>query len=302
MSDDRAVGISVVIVTYNSENEIVACLDSLLEEVKGFSSQVVIVDNNSTDSTLESLDKIKSKWCYSANKLELITNNTNLGFTKALNQGLKKCRGNYILTLNPDTVLQVSCITKLANALNHDDKIGIVAPQLLNPDGSIQPSCRRFPRRQDVLWEISGLSYLFRKSKQFNRWKMGEFKHLSRLDVDQPQGACLLFRRMILDSVGYWDESFPMFFSDVDWCKRVKSEGYKILFEPAAKVVHHKGVSVSRNRAKMIWTSHRSFYEYFKKHKKKFLFVNEIFGVILFVSGIFRIVLVSIFDRITKNR
>ena len=105
--------------------------------------------------------------------------------------------------------------------------------------------------------------------------------------MDQPQGACLLFRRHLLQEVGYWDESFPMFFSDVDWCLRVKQHGWQILFEPLAQVIHHKGSSVYQNRPSMIWSSHISFYRYLKKHHPNPI-INPLLGLLLIITAIFR--------------
>ena len=144
--------------------------------------------------------------------------------------------------------------------------MGIVAPQFLNADGSIQPSCRRFPRHRDIVFHALGLNYLFPYSKLYNYWKMGDFDHQSQRFVDQPQGAFLLTHRRAFEDVGLLDENFPMFFSDVDWCRRFINKGWKITFTPEVKIIHHKGSSVynNRNRISLIWSSHISFYLYFQ--------------------------------------
>ncbi len=278
--------ISAIIVTYNNASHIKPCLQSFLSASKDLSAQIVIVDNHSTDQTRPILMQFESMpHCH----LELVLNDRNIFFTKALNLGLTRARGEAVLVLNPDTELQGGALRKMLDIVARDKQVGVVAPQLLNADGTVQQSCRRFPRRRDVLSEIAGLSRLFPGSDRFNRWKMGDFDHLSQKSVEQPQGACLLFRRSALAEIGYWDERFEMFFSDVDWCKRVKSAGLNILFEPCAQVLHHKGASVRQARARMIWTSHRSFYHFFKKHRRKFPVANEIFGAILFLTAVARI-------------
>lgn len=283
--------ISVVIVTYQNENEITACLESLLNELKNYTYQIIVIDNNSQDQTKQCLADFKK-----IGTIQIIFNEKNLGFTKAINQGLRESNGNFILTLNPDTVLQSECLGVLLNTLNENTNVGVVAPQLRNSDGSIQRSCRRFPKRRDVLFHLSGLSYLFRNSRLFNGWKMGDFDHLAKRSVDQPQGAFLLFRREVLRETGLWDERFPMFFSDVDWSKRVKKCGYEILFEPAATVVHRQGVSVFKSRATMIWSSHLSFYRYFKKHERDLKLLNELIGVILILSAFLRSIWILLFS------
>ncbi len=297
MSVEQDVLVSVVVVTYNSANEIVMCLQSLGLELQGDISQIIVVDNDSSDKTRNFVSAVAD----SETGVELLCNDQNLGFTRALNQGLKRCRGQYILILNPDTCLRPSCLSTLRQALDAHKNVGVVAPQLLNPDETVQPSCRRFPRRQDLIWELSGLSRVFAKSRQFNHWRMGDFDHLSSRAVDQPQGACLFFSKAVLDEVGLWDEQFPMFFSDVDWCLRVKNSGYGTYFESAAKVGHMRGASVFKYRTRMLWTSHRSFYHYFVKHKQSFVLVNELFGVILWLVCLVRICVVP-FEQLARNR
>lgn len=276
--------ISVVIVTYQSGNHITACLRSLLNELKNTDYKIIIIDNNSLDETRQRLDELKEN-----DAVHLIFNEKNLGFTKALNQGLGKVQGDFILILNPDIVLQPGCLGALLRSLGEKPQVGVVAPQLLHEDSSVQPSCRRFPKLRDVVFNLTGLSALFNSSRLFNGWKMGDFGHDSQRSVEQPQGAFLLLRKKILPEVGLWDESFPMFFSDVDWCKRVKEHGVDILFEPAAKAVHRKGASIAKLRSRMIWSSHRSFYRYFKKHRQGIGFLTEILGAVLILSAVVRI-------------
>ncbi|MFQ5640443.1 MAG: glycosyltransferase, partial [bacterium] len=211
MPDDRIPNLSVVIVTYNNELEITACLASALHAAKDVTCEIIIIDNGSKDGTRNKIAEVISN--DQKSRVELVVNTQNLGFTKALNQGLRKSCGEFILALNPDTTLQPASLTILMQTLQEDTKTGLIAPQLLNTDGTVQPSCRRFPRRRDVFFEITGLSLLFPKSRFFNSWKMGDFDHKHRSYVEQPQGACLLFKRQLLTEIGFWDESFPMFFS-----------------------------------------------------------------------------------------
>ncbi len=278
--------ISVVIVSYNNAAHIKDCISSVLCEVEGLSWEIILVDNNSTDRTVSIVEGLAE--LSHPGRIELIKNTGNFGFTSALNQGFSISSGDTLLVLNPDTEIRRGALRELMTGADQRGRNCVLAPQLQNADGSIQPSCRRFPRRSDVLYEVLCLGRLFHRSKRFNRWKMGDFDHRTTRLVDQPQGACLLFSRQLLNAVGLWDEDFPMFFSDVDWCKRVKIAGYDIVFEPSAVVTHHQGASVRQRRAEMIWASHRSFYLYFKKHERKFPIANEIYGVILLLTALVR--------------
>jgi len=298
---DASADLSVAIVTYNSAEHIAACLTSLVADTSELCVQTTLVDNASTDATLASIEAAVSQLSDRRHWFDVHANSKNIGFTRALNSALKYCAGKYVLVLNPDTEILAPCMDTLFQALRQEDNVGVVAPQLLNKDGSVQPSCRRFPRRRDVLFEISGMSRLFPRSRSCNSWKMGDFDHRSRSLVDQPQGAFLLFERKLLLEAGFWDERFPMFFSDVDWCLRVRHLGYNILFEPAAQVIHHKGASVYSDRSRMIRSSLRSFYHYFRKHCRNILFVNEFLGLILWVTAAIRVGLFHLAGCLRKS-
>jgi len=259
------IDITIIIVTYNHETEISACLKSLKHNLMRFHAQLIIIDNFSRDQTVRKIRQALQP-LFKDHEFLLIQNSKNEGFTKAVNQGLRQSKGKYILLLNPDTVILDDVLPVLIEQLKKNDNFGIIAPQFLNSDGSIQPSCRRFPKHRDLLYTSLGLATIFKKSPQFNHWKMGDFDHNSARFVDQPQGAFLLTQQKAVQQVGLLDELFPMFFSDVDWCRRFTEKGWKIFFYPNVQIVHHKGTSIYKNRLKMIWSSHQSFYRYFKKY------------------------------------
>jgi GT2 family glycosyltransferase len=197
-----------------------------------------------------------------------------------------------VLFLNPDTILPPASLAALLEKLFAFPDAGVIAPQLIHRDGRIQLSCRRFPTHRDLFCELSGLSRLFPDSPDLNRWKMGEFDHRRAAEVDQPQGACLLARPEVLKQVGGWDERFPIFFSDVDWCRRVWENGWKIRFEPAVQIVHAQGVSVRQVRAAAIWSSHVSCWRYLRKHEnnRREHWLNLIFGPLLLLAAGARII------------
>lgn len=255
----KAPKISIIIVTWNSGNEIIACLDSIYAQ-NHVPCEVIVIDNASEDNTVELLKNHRGK-------IALIYNSTNLGFAEAVNQGLKKAIGDYILLLNPDTVLQPGALKIMFDFMVSHPEAGAVGPQLLNVDGTIQPSCREFPRPAYFIWEFTGLARLFPKHPVFGSWRMGYFDHQSQREVDQPMGACLMVRKMAIDQTGPMDsKNFPMFFNEVDWCLRIKRQGWKIFFLPEAKMTHYHGASTRKNRRQMIVSSHRSLERYFTKH------------------------------------
>jgi len=270
--------LSVVIVTWNSSGCIHDCLSSL--EGKTSDIEVIIVDNDSHDGTQEIVEK-HFPW------VRLISNSHNAGYAHANNQGIAESSGDYLLFLNPDTIVNDRAIPALMTFMKSHDEAGALAPQLINPDGTVQQSCREFPTWQILLWEFTGFSRIFSKSRLFARWRMGYFDHRSMREVDQPMASCLLVPRGVLEAVGVFDERFPMFMNDVDLCYRIKKGGWCIVFFPEASVVHRLGESTERVKKQMIISSHRSIYHYFKKHHPTW--TNEILGAFLVIAALIRI-------------
>ena len=292
MSDFSA-KLSAIIVTFNNASVLQSTLSALTENVSFRPLEILLIDNHSTDGTLDIIRTFAREASTRDIRILFRLNKKNRGFTHAVNQGLRHATGELILFLNPDVQLTKNSVEQMVELLTVQPDVGIVAPQLLFPDGRIQLSCRHFPRCRDVIFEITGLSRLFSRSKVFNYWKMGYFSHNRIRRVDQPQGACLLTTRSIVDMVGPWDERFFLFFSDVDWCRRVKRRRKKIYFYPEAKAIHKKGDSVYRYRIKSLFYSHRDFIEYFWKYNRKIwqLPINLGMSIVLFIVGTIRIVL-----------
>lgn len=292
------INISTIIVTFNHENEIISCLNTLLNALASLRAQIIVIDNHSQDQTLSNVHSVFKKYD-DRNELQVIRNKVNLGFTKAVNQGLTKISGEYVLILNPDTELPPDIFPVLFNVFQNNKKCGIVSPQFRNSDGSLQPSCRRFPRHRDIIYTTFALNKLFPKSRKFNYWQMGDFDFQTQRKVHQPQGAFLLMHRAALEQVGFMDEKFPMFFSDVDWCRRFIKKGWEIIFLPDVKIIHQQGSSIFKSRLKMIWSSHRSFYSYFVKYypAKKWTSINLLTGCLLILLALLR----SLFCLLTNN-
>jgi hypothetical protein len=291
--------IAIIIVTFQNAGEISACLKSLVKAAPGRQVHLFLIDNASTDRTPEIARDTIAELPHPRFVVEFIANTSNLGFTRAVNQGLQcyaaHCRDRHLplLFLNPDTILPESNLSALLEKLHSLPDTGVIAPQLVYHDGRIQPSCRRFPAHWDLFCELSGLSRLLPESHKFNRWKMADFDHREAIEVDQPQGACLLARPEVVAQVGPWDERFPLFFSDVDWCRRVWQHGWKIRFEPSVQVIHTQGASVQQVRPSAIWSSHRSFWRYLRKYERSGWerILNVILGGLLFGAAVVRIAL-----------
>ncbi|HEY9783769.1 MAG TPA: glycosyltransferase family 2 protein [Candidatus Obscuribacterales bacterium] len=271
--------LSVIVVSWNTKALLDRCLETLRAELERLKpaqrSEVFVVDNNSADGSKQMVRE-KHKWA------ELIANPENRGFAAANNQAFKKASGKLLLLLNPDTEVKPGAIETLIKFLEAHPRAGVVAPQLLNSDGTIQRSCREFPTFVGMVYELLGLSRLFPGNKVFGRYKMLDWNHDDEREVDQPEGACLLVRRQVMDQVGVLDEGFFMLFEEVDWCYRIKKSGWQIWFTPAAQVVHHYGQSIKQVKTKMILSSHRGLYRFWFKHYRKdrwYLDVLAYFGL-----------------------
>ncbi|HRE39927.1 MAG TPA: glycosyltransferase family 2 protein [Ignavibacteria bacterium] len=269
--------VSVVIVTWNSEEEIIQCLDSVYSDSENhkISVEVIVVDNNSSDKTLE---KIKLK---NYSSLSVICNKENFGYTVACNQGMKKAKGEYVFLLNPDTIINNGSILKLVNSFAEFEGCGAVAPKLINSDGSLQDSCRNFPDYSDLFFEMSLLL------KNLSKWKIKKFNPENPVAVEQPMAAALMIRKSLLEKIDFMDERYKMFFNDVDLCKKIYLSGYNIMLIPSAEIIHEKGVSIYKDRSNMIkiWNSDcvKYFQKYFGNSYKLSLLKN-----LLNLSSIFR--------------
>ncbi|MBU6455081.1 MAG: glycosyltransferase family 2 protein, partial [Cyanobacteria bacterium REEB67] len=201
---------------------------------------------------------------------KLIANQDNLGFAAANNQAFALSSGDYVLMLNPDTEVRPGSLKTLIAFLAEHPRAAVVAPQLLNSDGSVQRSCRQFPTFVGMLYELIGLSRMFPANSargiKFREYKMLDWNHDDERQVDQPEGACLMIKRNVLEEIGTLDEGFFMLFEEVDWCYRVKKAGWEIWFTPLAQVVHHYGQSIKQVKVRMILSSHRGLYRFWRKH------------------------------------
>jgi GT2 family glycosyltransferase len=251
--------LSVIIVSWNTRELTRRCLQSLKDDLGDLDAEVFLIDNDSHDGTADMVAK-EHPW------VKLIANDSNRGFAAANNQALHVCTGQNILLLNPDTEVRSGAISTLLQFFEKHPQCGVVAPQLLNTDGTIQRSCRQFPTFMGMFYELIGLSKLFPQRQKFREYKMLDWNHDDERQVDQPEGACLLIRRSVIEQVGMLDEGYFMLFEEVDWCYRIKKQGWQIWFTPTAQVVHHYGQSIKQVKPKMILSSHRGMYRFWWKH------------------------------------
>lgn len=280
--------LSIIIVTYNSAADIEACLKSIRSAVP---YEVIVIDNASSDRTRTLLEQAVTSGTQP--QLRIILNPANYCYARANNQGLAIARGEYILLLNPDTVLFPDALDRMIEYLDHHPQIAGVAPRLLNPDGTTQLSIRSFPTFSSVLWELTGLPRLFPDCSHINRWRRRDFDYDKLQDVEQPMASCLLLRRSILEALGGFDEQFPIYYNDVDLCYRLYQQGGRLVYLPEARVEHRLGASTNPLKTKMIYENHRSLFRFLRKHNRKLAFALKavILLPLLELSALLRVLL-----------
>jgi GT2 family glycosyltransferase len=289
MSDAHKNKLSIVIVTWNSEEDIAECLGSIYGHYFDESVlpvETIVVDNDSLDNTVSVVENFIKIFPYD---VKIIKNKENFGFTKGCNHGIKIATGDFLMLLNPDTQIKRDALLKMVETLKQRDDIGAIAPQLYSRNKKVQYSCRTFPRYLDLFFEISRLSAIFSGSRFFAKWKMKYFNHDEIAEVEQPMAAALMIKMDVLKKMNYLDERFYMFFNDIDTCKQIYNLGYKILFYPDAKVYHKIGTSILKDRTRMIKAWNNDCLLYFKKNNYN-AFLHFFLFLGLRVSGFFRII------------
>ncbi len=223
--------ISVITVTYNSERTIKECLES----IKKFSpeSEIIVVDNGSNDRTLEIIESI-------GKKIKLIETGENLGFSKANNLGAKDAIGDYLVFLNPDAILTKNGdLESLKKILEKNPQYAILGPKLIYPDNALQPKARNLPTVFRAFEEyVLGL----RGAYSFYEPKCQNF-----CEVESVNGACMIIRKELFNSIGGFDEKYFMYYEELDLCRKLRKLGKKIGFAPEAVVIHAEGISSGQN-------------------------------------------------------
>lgn len=220
---------SVIIVSYNSEDFIEKCLNSLLKNISD-NCEVIVIDNNSTDQTVNKLKKFLPK-------ITLIESNENLGFSKGNNLASKKAKGEYLFFLNPDTEMLEPVLNKLIDFSNSKEDIGIVAPKLVMPNGKSQESVRKLPTLWGAIKE-----YIFNIKHTFSQYAP---KEEYPTQVETVYGAAFLIKRDLFNQIGGFDEKYFLYYEDIDLCNKIQKLGKKIYYYPKAAIKHLVGATYS---------------------------------------------------------
>jgi GT2 family glycosyltransferase len=199
--------------------------------------------------------------------VHFISNESNVGFATACNQGLRFKTADFFLLLNPDCIVLESAIDRTVGFLEQHPEAGIVGCRVNNPDGTLQLACRRrLPRPSVAATRLLGLGKLFPRSQNLSSYNYGELDDNQTHQVDAVSGSFLMFRSEVLDSAGYLDEDFFLYGEDLDFCFRVSQAGWKVFYYPGAQITHIKRGSSSRSPRKSNFHFHNAMAIFYKKH------------------------------------
>lgn len=251
--------VSVVIVVWNAKKYVLECLDSLREHCATVCSEVIVVDNASTDGTPDLVAELYPEF-------KLIRNQENLGFAKANNIGIAASSGEYVCLVNSDVKFLDNCISPMLDYLSRNPSVGMVGPQMLAADGTVWRSTMRFPTIWNHFSRALGLDIAFKRSRRFGGLLMSDFDHRSTTPVEVLNGWFVVVRRSAIEKVGLLDPQFFMYGEDVDWCYRFHRAGEGVVFFAETGAIHHGGASSSHAPLRFYLELYRATWQYWRKH------------------------------------
>jgi O-antigen biosynthesis protein len=252
--------LSVVIVNYNVRHFLEQCLKSVGKASENISCEIFVVDNNSADGSCSMVS-------ISFPEVFLLRNRENTGFSTACNQAIRKSQGEFVLLLNPDTVVEEDTFTKCIEFMKAHPDAGALGVKMLNGNGRLLPESKRaFPTPSTAFFKISGLSKLFPRSPYFNRYYLGHIDSSETTEADVLSGAFMFLRKEALDRTGLLDESFFMYGEDIDLSYRLIRSGYKNYYYPGVRIIHYKGESTKKGDFNNILHFYRAMLIFIRKH------------------------------------
>jgi GT2 family glycosyltransferase len=273
--------LSIVIVSWNTQRLLSLCLHSIQNATKSETLadvEVIVVDNVSSDGSAEMVRQ-HFPWVH------LIQSPENLGFARANNLAIRQSTGRYVLLLNPDTEVLSGAIEALLEFMETHPEVGAAGSRLLNPDGTLQPSCFPAPTLTRELWRLLHLDRVY----PYGTYRMFAWSTTVPKAVDIVQGASLIVRRSVLDHVGILDEDYFIYTEEVDLCYRIRRAGWSIFWVPSAQVIHYGGQSTQQVAAEMFLQLYQSKLVYFRKHHGRW--GAMLYKLILFIVGVARLLL-----------
>ena len=252
--------LSVVIVNYNVRAYLEQCLRTVYTALEGIPGEVFVVDNLSTDGSVE---MVREKFP----QVHLMANQENVGFSRANNQAIRVAKGEYVLLLNPDTVVGEDVFHKVVTFMDAHPKAGGLGVKMIDGTGRFLPESKRgLPTPQVAFFKIIGLTRLFPKSRIFGRYHLGHLPEDQAAPIEILSGACMFLRNRTLEEVGLLDESFFMYGEDIDLSYRITLGGYENWYYPDARIIHYKGESTKKSSVNYVFVFYNAMAIFAQKH------------------------------------
>ena len=252
--------LSIVIVNYNVKYFLEQALHSVRKAVNGIDAEVFVVDNHSVDGSCE---MVKRKFP----EVILIENKENTGFSKANNQAIHLSKGEYILLLNPDTVVEEDCFSKTIEFMDKTPDAGALGVKMIDGKGHFLPESKRgLPTPKVAFYKMFGFATVFPKSKRFGQYHLGYLDKNNIHAVEVLAGAFMLLRKSVLDKIGLLDEDYFMYGEDIDLCYRISKSGYKNYYFPNTTIIHYKGESTKKTSINYVFIFYRAMNTFAQKH------------------------------------
>lgn len=269
--------LSIIIVNYNTRVLTLQCISSIYESNIDNSFEVFVVDNNSSDNSIEAIRQ-------QFPNVLLIENKENVGFSKANNQAIKQATGAFVLLLNSDTIVKENTLSIMLQYMKENEDVGAAGCEVLLPDGTLDKACHRgFPTPSASFYYMSGLAKKYSNNPRFNLYHKSYLNMRKIHEIDCLVGAFMIVRAETIKQVGMLDETFFMYGEDVDWCYRIKEAGWKIIYNPKTSIIHYKGASSRKKPAKIVYEFHRAMYLF---HKKNYANKYSILTNVIVYTGI----------------
>jgi len=284
--------LSIIIVNYNVKYFLEQCLFSVQKAIAGIDAEVFVVDNDSNDASVEYLQPIFPR-------IKFIASKTNDGFAKANNKALDKCKGDYVVFLNPDTIVPEDCFKNCINFFKKHQDCGALGVQMIDGSGNFLPESKRsFPSLSAAFYKLTGLSLIFPSSKRFNKYALGNLAKDEDFEVDVLAGAFMMLSKDVVEKTKGFDETFFMYGEDIDLSYRVQQAGYKNYYFGKQTIIHFKGESTKRGSLNYVKMFYNAMSIFVKKHYSgsKATFFSSVINVAIWFRAI-----VSLFQHILNK-
>lgn len=281
MNSTSGINVSVIIVNYNTADELRACIQSINKQTNGISYKIIVIDNNSQDHSKVMLES-------EFTDVECHFLEYNSGFSIANNYAMERSEGEFILLLNPDTLLIENSLKVMVDYMKNHPAVGAVGPIVEDPKGNLHLNVSRFPDLKLMLLDALYLQDAFKRYSLTDDQRKSITSN-NPFEVDWVSGGCIMIRRSIYNEIGGLDEQYHLFSEDVDWCLRIKEGGWNIFCLPNTKIIHIGGTSTGKNYFSLVLNRFRSRYIFAKRHFNKLEFfiirIITLFGLSLRLTG-----------------